>query len=369
MTPEVRDRLVRRFERFAESEAEAVGSPLYARLAAGVAAHDDLLSVLADAPERQQRPTTFFAAVQAVLLEHADHPLAAHYARITAGMPAPPRDAVADLLDFVDAFRGEIVRLASTRGTQTNEVLRAVGLAPALATVAHDVGAELSLLEVGPSAGLHLRLDRYDYRYVDGDTTLEVPAVDEPDALVLETEVRHGAPPPVHLMPPPVRDRVGLDLAPLDVTDPDDVRWLRACVWPEHVERARRLDVALAAARRDPPRILAGDMLSHLEDAAATLDPDGHLVIVHCVSLMYLDRGRRDAWRSRVAELSRERPVDVIAFEDHRIEPYGELFPADLPGDDAVHGILARSSYRRGEVTHALLGRQHMHGRWLGWLA
>ena len=47
---------------------------------------------------------------------------------------------------------------------------------------------------------------------------------------------------------------------------------------------------ALAAARRDPPRILAGDMLSHLEDAAATLDPAGHLVIVHCVSAVTAKR-------------------------------------------------------------------------------
>ncbi len=369
MTPELRDRLVRRFQRFADSEAPAVGSPLYARLAAGVAAHDELLSVLADAPERQQRPTTFFAAVQAVLLEHVDHPLAAHYPRITRGMPAPPRDPVADLLDVVDAFRDEIVRLASTRGTQTNEVLRAVGLAPALALVAHDVGAELSLLEVGPSAGLHLRLDRYAYRYVAGDTTAEVPVAGDPDALLLETEVRHGRLPPTHLMPPPVRDRLGLDLAPVDVTDPDDVRWLRACVWPEHLERADRLDHALVAARRDPPRILAGDMLAGLGDAVAELDPAGHLVIVHCVALMYLDRGRREAWRARVAELSRDRPVDVIAFEDHRIEPYGDLFPAALAGADAVHGVVARSAYRAGEATHTLLARQHMHGRWTGWLA
>jgi uncharacterized protein DUF2332 len=34
------------------------------------------------------------------------------------------------------------------------------------------------------------------------------------------------------------------------VTDPDDARWLRACLWPDQPERAARLEAetALAAA-------------------------------------------------------------------------------------------------------------------------
>jgi hypothetical protein len=363
LDPDTRDRLVRRFRRFADEEAPAVGSPLYARLAAGVARHDELLAVLAGAPERQQRPTTFFAAVHDVLLRGVDHPLREHYPRLAARANAPTTDPVDDVRDLVRRHGDELRRLVSERGTQTNEVLRAVALAPALATVAHGVGRPLSLLEVGPSAGLVLRLDRYGYRYRAADGT-ETAVAGE---LELASEVRHGGTPPAHLLPPPVLDRLGLDRAPVDVTDEDDVRWLRACVWPEHLERAERLDAALELAREDPPRLVRGDMLDDLRAAAASLDPDGHLVIVHCVALMYLAPARRQAWRDHVAELSREGPVDVIAFEDHRIEPYGDLFPADLPGADGVHGIVARSSYRAGEVSHTLLGRAHMHGRWVGW--
>jgi hypothetical protein len=360
---DVRDRLVRRFRRFAESEAPAVGSPVYARMSAGVVAHDELLSVLDDAPERQQRPTTFFAAVQDVLLRGIHHPLRDHYPRLT-GHPAPDRDPTPDLLDFVRTHREPIVALAATRGTQTNEVLRSVGLAPALAAVAEDVGSALSVLEVGASAGLNLRLDRYGYRYVDGDTVTEVPG-----ELTLETEVARGTTPPAHLLPPPILDRVGLDLAPIDVTDEDDVRWLRACLWPEHTDRAVRLDAALDAARDDPPRVVQGDMLADLAATIDDLEPAGHLVIFHCVAMMYLPQDLRTAWRTEVVRLSRQRPIDVVGFEDHRIEPFGELFPSDITGDDAVHGSLVRSSYRDGRAEHRLLGRAHMHGRWVGWQA
>ncbi|MBW3658854.1 MAG: DUF2332 domain-containing protein [Actinobacteria bacterium] len=364
LDPEVRERLVRRFRRFADEEAPAVGSPLYARLAAGASRHPDVLAVLAEAPERQQRPTTLFAAVHDVLLRDPQHPLAAHYPRL-AGDREPSSDPVDDLRDLVREHHDELRRLAGTRGTQTNEVLRAVGVAPAIAQVAAEVGRPVALLEVGPSAGLLLRLDRYGYRYVD----LDGRAVGESPAggLRLTSEVRHGDVPPVHLLPPPIVDRVGLDLAPLDVTDEDDVRWLRACVWPEHTGRAERLDAALAAARDDPPPLVTGDMVDDLAATADRLDPDAHLVVLHGVSLMYLPAGRRERFRQRLAELARRRPLDVVAFEDHRIEPYGELFPADLAGDDAMHGIVARSSYRAGEVTHTLLGRAHMHGRWVGW--
>lgn len=364
LDPEVRDRLVRRFRRFAEEEAPAVGSPLYARLADGAARHDDLLAVLAGASERQQRPTTLFAAVQDVLLRHPQHPLAAHYPRLARGRE-PTSDPVEDLRDLVREHHDELGRLAATRGTQTNEVLRAVGVAPAIAHVAADVGGPVALLEVGPSAGLLLRLDRYGYRYLrpDGSIAAETPAGD----LQLTTEVRNGAVPPAHLFPPPIVDRVGLDLAPLDVTDEDDARWLRACVWPEHTGRAERLDAALDAARRHPPPLVRGDMLDDLAATVDRLDPDAHLVVLHCVSLMYLPLERRQQFRDRLVELSRDRALDVVAFEDHRIEPYADLFPSDLTGDDAVHGIVARSSYRAGEVGHTLLGRAHMHGRWVGW--
>ncbi len=41
---------------------------------------------------------------------------------------------------------------------------------------------------------------------------------------------------------PEVVVRVGVDLDPVDVTDADDARWLRACLWPDQPERLARLE-------------------------------------------------------------------------------------------------------------------------------
>ena len=68
---------------------------------------------------------------------------------------------------------------------------------------------------------------------------------------------------------PPVAARVGLDLHPIHATDPEAICWLRALVWPEHPERAARLQQVLALAQREPPPLIAGDALTVLPAAVA----------------------------------------------------------------------------------------------------
>jgi hypothetical protein len=73
--------------------------------------------------------------------------------------------------------------------------------------------------------------------------------------------------PPLPRSTPRVRHRVGIDLAPIDVTDTSATRWLRALVWPEHTERAQRLEAALDQARRSPPQLISGDLADVLPAA------------------------------------------------------------------------------------------------------
>ena len=64
------------------------------------------------------------------------------------------------------------------------------------------------------------------------------------------------------LDPPPVAWRVGVDLAPVDASDPGDARWLRACLWPDQPARQERLAAALAVAREHPVEVRRGDALA-----------------------------------------------------------------------------------------------------------
>ncbi len=244
-----------RYSRFAE-EAEG-SSPLYAALARAVA-HDTLLcESISELPERCHQPNLFFAAVQYV----------------TGSAP----DGGTDLSARTAVHWDDISATMRTRYTQTNEANRCAALLLGL----HDLPEPLAVVEVGASAGLCLQLDRYTYQYTGADL-----ATLGSGSCLLTCELQPGARPPQRI--PEIAWRAGLDQNPLDVTDEDDVRWLRSLVWPGMQARLERLDSAITVARTAPPRVDRGDLVRDLPTLLAEV-PDGATpVVLHSAVLAYV---------------------------------------------------------------------------------
>src|SRR5205085_663655 len=171
----------------------------------------------------------------------------------------------------------QIRHLISTRLVQTNEVQRSACLVPAFARVAHQAqGRPLALVEIGASAGLNLLWDRYGYDYGDGRRYGEARS-----PVRIACNVHGDRRPPIPALLPPVAWRVGLDLNPVDVCEPEAALWLQALVWPEHNRRAALLQRAMEVARRDPPTLIAGDALDLLPAMLPTVPHDMALCVVH----------------------------------------------------------------------------------------
>ena len=205
-------------------------SPIYERIARALADDDRSLALLLDAAPTGRTPVLALAAVHDIVLAEPGSPLAEIYAGRSAGDPWPP------FRELLHTRSAEVLLRMRTRNIQTNEVGRSAALLPALAAVRASALAAgddrpLALVELGPSAGLNLLLDRYAVTYRrDGSV---VAAVGDPGSPVqLACEVRGPADPLVEGLPVPIASRVGLDLSPVDVTDPEARRWLSACVWP-----------------------------------------------------------------------------------------------------------------------------------------
>src|SRR6185437_13233460 len=264
------ERLAAAYARFAENEARGK-SPLYEALARGVAADGAVLAFLMTLPPAKRQPNLLFAAVR----------------HVCGTQPSWP-DFRARLLGQEDAVRATML----VRRTQTNEPARCAVLLPMLARLPPP----LALIEVGASAGLCLLPDRYGYDYGRGWIG------GSPGVPVLTCRAASSVPLPDAV--PRIAWRAGLDLDPIDLRDDEQVAWLETLVWPDQPDRLERLRAAVAVARRDPPQVLAGDLLRDLPALAAQRPADTTLVIFHTAVLAYVgDPAMRAAFARVVQEL------------------------------------------------------------------
>ncbi|WP_328338821.1 DUF2332 domain-containing protein [Micromonospora sp. NBC_00421] len=285
-----------RYVEFATREAHGV-SPAYERLAHVVAHDDELLALLDTLPPAKRQPQLLFGVV-----------------RWRGGPVDDPTGFRAHTVTHWPAVRAAML----TRAVQTNEAGRCAALLPVLAALPQP----LALLEVGASAGLCLYPDRYAYRY--GEHLLG------PGEPVLDCLLTGTSPPVTR---PEVVWRAGLDLNPLDVTDPADVDWLDALIWPEHRHRRARLRTAAAVAAADPPELVRGDLVDDLPELAARAPAGATLVVLHTSVLYQVPPPRRAAF----VELVRTLPGHWVAAEAAEVLAHPRL-PA--PPDGALYNVL-----------------------------
>ncbi|HTJ36075.1 MAG TPA: DUF2332 domain-containing protein [Dactylosporangium sp.] len=301
-------------------------SPLYERLALGVADDPKMLQMLDGLPVAKRQPNLLLAA-----------------ARYVGGTP----DGYAHFRDIVFGNLDAVVGIMLSRRTQTNEPGRCAGLYPALASLPQP----LALVEVGASAGLCLLPDRYAYEYVRADGAT-VRAGDEASPVRLRCRVDGPA---LAVGPDAVQVvwRAGVDLNPLSVVDEDDVRWLRTLVWPEQHDRLARLDAALTVARRYPPRVEAGDLNERMDELVGQAPGGVTLVVLHTAVLDYVPEPGRGAFVDRMRRLdghwlSQELPSVFPQFA-------GQL-PAEPPGGIVAYALM---------LDRRPLAFTAVHGAWM----
>lgn len=322
-------------EEFAATPRDFPTSPLYARLGPVVAADDRLLALAAHAREGQLPPNLLFAAVHYLLLGDPAHELAAWYPSLGGTADGDPGPA---FTAFCLARREEIVALLRRRLVQTNVVRRSTALRAGLAAVAALTGEPVTLVEVGSSAGVHLRFD--EYRYDFGGRTWG----EESSPVLVRTEWRGGGTPPPLDPIPAIADRVGVDLHPIDATDPEERRWLRALIWPENTAQAELQDAALRVVAKNPPRTFTGDVVDVLPEVVAAVPRGTPVVVFHAATRLHVAADRRPAFDAAIASVAHDHTLFHLSFEASREASvrFGEpMFALRLRRDEGPGRILA----------------------------
>jgi hypothetical protein len=233
-----------RLERQA-SACQAMGSPFTAillREAAANAQREPRMAELLAPLASYARPGLHLAGALHYLALLGEPALARHY-------PSTGGDG-----DARSAWTGARAALTSRSSTlapllaripQTNEPARSMPLLAAFARLSARFEMPLRLREVGASAGLNLRFDRY--RYDGGNWQWG----DARAPLELRNFIVAGRPQNIDARIV-VEDRIGCDLHPLDATREEDRLRLTSFVWPDQSERLARLRNALTTARDFP---------------------------------------------------------------------------------------------------------------------
>jgi len=169
----------------------------------------------------------------------------------------------------------------------------------------------------------------------------------------IECLLRGETRPPLPRQLPRIASRIGIDLDPINLNNPENVQWLRALVWPEQEKRAKQLEQAIQLAKQQPPHILAGNAIDLLPGLIDDISRDALLCVYHSFTLTFAKQEPRDDLISIMTKASKERKLFLVSME----------WPADSesPRLDLV-------SFNDGIKDEKILARCDSHGEWLEWL-
>lgn len=331
--------------RLQQAACELAGSALYGEILDAIATDvesggrcAEILAPWADNALNDAVPLRFLASVHRMVLDGRAPGLQPWFP--SAG--GTRTDSVADAFLDVVRERGHEVEADMQRGVQTNEVGRAAALVGGFHQVSLRFGLPLRILEVGASAGLLLRWDRY--RYV-GDGASWGPD----EGLTFDHPWTGETPPFASDLR--VDSRAGCDVQPIDPTSAEGITTLEGFLWPDQTDRRARLDAAVDIAGRHPAPIEMADAGDWVTDRLASPVPGVATVVYHSIVLQYLPRASFDRMRSAIeragANATPDAPVCWL-----RMEPAGTVADVRLrcwPG--GTDRLLATTGYHGPPVT------------------
>jgi hypothetical protein len=267
---------------------------------------------------------------------------------------------------FAEGDRANTVR----RPLRSDQTGRYAVLYPAIAEAARRAGANaVGLIDFGRPAALNLNVDRVGITYSDGPSLGGLSS-----SVQVSSRIAHHRPVPTTAIPEVVA-RIGVDRDPIDVTDADDARWLRACLPPDQPnrpdrqdqpERLARLNAEMALAATAPPLLLRGDPVEVLPDAIARVPAGALPVVTTTWALSRFSRETRQRFLRRLEEAAAGRAVAWVSAEGVGVAPTIPTF-GDRPASG--HSIIGLALFGRSAQPAEALGRCWSRGNVLAWLA
>lgn len=290
-------------------------------------------------PAGHSLPLRIAGGLHALVLTGRDANLVAHY---------PPNPAAEGLAEAIDAAlkNHEDFFIDWTRNApQTNEVRRSCALMAMARVACAHFDRPIYLSELGASGGLNLNWDRFalsinGYQLGPNDPVLTLsPAWEGP------------LPPDTN---PKVASKGGVDLNPINPTDPDGFLRVSSYLW---ADQPKRMKLTRAAANIQTTHVEKGDAIDWLHKRLGSA-PQGQMhLIQNTVAWQYFPP---DAQANGLA---------LIEKAGSAATPEAPLGWMQMETDGDLTGAIGAALTLRlwpGNLTFRL-GRADFHGRWVKW--
>jgi len=306
------------------------------------------------------RPLLLMAALrEGAMVEGPPHPL---YRAIGTDEPRAEEVSLETVRRALAPDRARLFATLARRWVQTNETLRSVVWRwPAFLAGCEGGGLPVALVDLGASAGLNLVAERLPAVWTDSSGAA-IPVVATVKAVA----------------------RLGLDARPVDLDEPENVIWMRACIWPGDRGRVERLEAGLRAffdARREPtaPVLECMDVRDFAGRLTRVSMEHGNALVLAYQSYMrdYLAPDARQAHRAAMHEWLGTVPpgramwaeFEVSAAAEHRPHP-AAITVHVRSGDGDVRALeIARTSHHPFKVAPIAEAVRELEGalrRWNG---
>ncbi len=146
---------------------------------------------------------------------------------------------------------------------------------------------------------------------------------------------------------PQVTFRAGVDEFPIDVSDPDEVLWLRSMVWPERRDHADLLATACEVPQGDSPEVVEGDPVAMLSNLLMLIPENSAICIYHTDLSHRYPASTMEQIEDLVTEYGAENNIHWLHDEDGRVE---------------------LSAFESGVKTTRHQADCDSHGRWMEWV-
>lgn len=134
----------------------------------------------------------------------------------------------------------------------------------------------------------------------------------------------------------------------VETSDPDQIAWLRALIWPEHQERRSLMDAALARRNAASLELHQGDGFAMFEALSGGIPETSLLCVYHTHVANQIPTASREAFLQVIERTGQRRDI---------VHVFNNIKPS-----------LHLTAYRNGNVLDLSLANTDGHARWIEWL-